>query len=154
VNQNRRLYRCRHDRRIAGVASGVAEFFDLDPTVVRVVWFFSIFFGGLGIFVYIAMALIVPLEPLGDVPASEGSVPAEAGADPAAVAYAGHRHAPRQPGRWSLFFGYGLILLGAIALVDALLPAWESWRYLGPAFLIGIGALLVAGALRREPTES
>ena len=53
-----------------------------------------------------------------------------------------------------MFFGYGLILLGAIALVDALLPAWESWRYLGPAFLIGIGALLVAGALRREPTES
>ena len=101
MNQNRRLYRCRHDRRIAGVASGVAEFFDLDPTVVRVVWFFSIFFGGLGIFVYIAMALIVPLEPLGDVPASEGSVPAEAGADPAAVAYAGHRRGSPAAGRCS-----------------------------------------------------
>jgi phage shock protein PspC (stress-responsive transcriptional regulator) len=151
VNQNRRLYRCRHDRRIAGVASGVAEFFDLDPTVVRVVWFLSIFFGGLGLLLYIAMALIVPLEPMTDVSPAEA---AGAGADPVAIGTAGHRHAPRQPGRWSLFFGYALILLGGIALVDALAPAWESWRYLWPAFIIGIGAFLVAGALRKEPTES
>jgi phage shock protein C len=151
VNQNHRLYRCRHDRKIAGVASGVAEYFDLDPTVVRVAWFLSIFFGGLGIFVYIVMALIVPLEPMSDISATEA---AGAGADPAAIAYAGHRHAPRQPGRWSLFFGGALILLGALALVDAVLPAWESWRYLGPAFIIGLGAILVAGALRREPGES
>jgi len=151
VNQNHRLYRCRHDRKIAGVASGVAEYFDLDPTVVRVAWFLSIFFGGLGIFVYIVMALIVPLEPMSDISAAEA---AGAGADPAALADAGHRHAPRQPGRWSLFFGYALILLGGIALVDAVLPAWESWRYLGPAFVIGLGAILVAGALRREPRES
>src|SRR3989304_5158096 len=142
VNPNHRLYRCRHGRRIAGVASGVAEFFDLDPTIVRVVWFLSIFFGGLGIFVYIAMALIVPLEPMSDVTPAEA---AGEGADPAAIAPPGPPHAPRQPGRWSLFFGYALILLGAIALVDAVLPAWESWRYLGPAFLIGIGAILVAG---------
>jgi phage shock protein PspC (stress-responsive transcriptional regulator) len=151
VNQNRRLYRCRHDRRIAGVASGVAEFFDLDPTVVRVVWFLSIFFGGLGLFVYVAMALIVPLEPMTDVTPAEA---AGAGADPAAIAAAGHRHAARRSGRWSLFFGYALILLGGIALVDALAPAWESWHYLWPAFIIGIGAFLVAGALRKEPTES
>jgi phage shock protein PspC (stress-responsive transcriptional regulator) len=156
VNQNRRLYRCRHDRRVAGVASGVAEFFDLDPTVVRVAWFLSIFFGGLGIFVYIVMALIVPLEPLADVTPAEAAV---AGADPAAfgpaaVTFTSHRHTPRQPGRWSLFIGAGLILLGVLALVDVVLPAWESWRYLGPAFLIGIGALLLAGALRREPNES
>ena len=149
MNQNRRLYRCRHDRRIAGVASGVAEFFDLDPTVVRVVWFLSIFFGGLGIFVYIAMALIVPLEPLADITATDAVDP-----DGTVVSHAGHRHAPRRPGRWSMFVGYALILIGAIALVDALLPTWESWRYLGPTFVIAIGAFLVAGALRREPTES
>lgn len=153
---NRRLYRCRHDRRIAGVASGVAEFFDLDPTVVRVVWFLSIFFGGLGLFVYIAMALIVPLEPeLGGTPAEAAGADVDPAAfGPAAVGGAGHRHVPRQPGRWSLLLGYALILLGGIALVDALAPAWESWRYLWPAFIIGIGGFLVAGALRREPTDS
>jgi phage shock protein PspC (stress-responsive transcriptional regulator) len=61
---NRRsLYRCRHDRRLAGVASGLAEYFDLDVSLVRVLWVLSIFFGGLGILLYIALAIIVPLEP-------------------------------------------------------------------------------------------
>ena len=60
---NRRLYRCRHDQQIAGVASGLAEYFDLDPSLVRVLWFLSIFFGGLGLLLYIVMAIIVPLEP-------------------------------------------------------------------------------------------
>ena len=35
---NRRLYRCRHDKRLAGVASGVAEYFEVDPSLVRVFW--------------------------------------------------------------------------------------------------------------------
>ena len=61
---NRRLYRCRENRVLAGVASGVAEFFDLDPTLVRVLWFISILFGGIGLIVYIGMAIIVPIEPL------------------------------------------------------------------------------------------
>ena len=60
---NRRLYRCRHDKRIAGVASGLAEYFDLDTSLVRVLWVVSIFFGGLGLLLYVAMAIIVPLEP-------------------------------------------------------------------------------------------
>jgi phage shock protein C len=59
---NRRLYRCSHERRIAGVAAGLAEYFDLDPTLMRVLWFFSIFFtGGLAILLYLALAIIMPL---------------------------------------------------------------------------------------------
>ena len=44
---------------LAGVAAGVAEFFGLDPTLVRVLWFISILFGGLGVVIYIGLALIV-----------------------------------------------------------------------------------------------
>ena len=61
---NRRLYRCRHDKILAGVASGVAEYFDLDPSLVRILFLVSTFFGGLGFLLYIAMAIIVPLEPI------------------------------------------------------------------------------------------
>lgn len=60
----RRLYRSRRDRRLAGVAGGIGEYLEIDPTVVRILWVLSIFFGGLGIFLYIVMAFIVPLEPL------------------------------------------------------------------------------------------
>jgi phage shock protein PspC (stress-responsive transcriptional regulator) len=68
VQVNRRLYRCRDNRVLAGVASGVAEFFGLDPTLVRVLWFLSIFVGGVSLLLYIGLAIIVPLEPLRPAP--------------------------------------------------------------------------------------
>jgi phage shock protein C len=61
----RRLYRCQQDRRLAGVAGGLAEFLDLDPTLVRIVWVLSVFLGGFTIVAYIIMALVVPTEPPG-----------------------------------------------------------------------------------------
>jgi phage shock protein PspC (stress-responsive transcriptional regulator) len=146
---NRRLYRCTHDRKIAGVASGLAEYFDADPTLVRLLWFVSIFFGGLGLFLYIAMAIIVPNEPYAVTPSDTDAAPG------APVEYQGHRHATRGDGRWTTFLGLALVLFGSLALVDAFVPAWEdAYRYLVPAFIIGIGALLVASALRREPADA
>jgi phage shock protein C len=71
----KRLYRCRVDRQIAGVAGGIAEYLDVDPTLVRILWIVSIFFGGVTILLYILMAFIVPLEPVGYgyPPASPGT---------------------------------------------------------------------------------
>ncbi len=142
---NRRLYRCRHDRRIAGVAAGLAEFYGLDPTLMRVLWFLSIFVtGGLSILLYFGLVIIVPLEP---VTAEEAAVVATGG-----DAVGGHLHSSRGAGsgRGTMFLGAVLILFGALALVDALLPAWtDSWRYLWPAFLVGVGGLLIAWAVRR-----
>ena len=59
----RRLYRCRHDRQLAGVAAGMAEYFEIDPTLVRVLWLLSIVFGGITILLYIVLAFVIPLEP-------------------------------------------------------------------------------------------
>jgi phage shock protein C len=143
---NNHLYRCGHDRRIAGVASGLAEFFGLDVTLMRVLWFLSIFFtGGLSILLYLALVLIVPLEPMTDVDVAEA----------ASLGPSGHRHEPRGEGRVTTFVGLALILFGGLALIGALVPAGiEAWRYLGPAFFVGIGALLVVGAMRRESPEA
>jgi len=155
---NRRLYRCRHDRLIAGVASGVAEYFDIDPTIVRVLWIISIFFGGLGLFAYIVMAIIMPSEPEVIVagnpatadPTGEAAVPSPTGWH---TAPATHRHTVRDHGRLVTFLGLALILFGALALLDEFLPALaDGGRFLWPAFILGIGALLVAGAVRRQST--
>lgn len=140
---NRRLYRCRENRAIAGVAAGVAEYFGLDPTLVRVLWFLSIFFGGLSIVLYIGLAIIMPLEPITDHgTASHTGTETEA-----------HRHLARGSGRLTMVLGIVLILFGAFALVDIALPGWASWRQLWPLLVISIGGLLIVGSLRREQSK-
>ncbi len=59
----KKLYRSRTDRKIWGVCGGLAKYFDIDPTIVRVVAVASILCGTLGIWIYIIMAIIVPVEP-------------------------------------------------------------------------------------------
>ena len=98
---NDRLYRSRTERMVAGVAGGVAERFDLDPALVRVLWVVLIFLsGGIFLLLYIAMAVLVPETPDGvdrwaawgapGVP-GPGAVPgwgSTAGSPPAAQAFA------------------------------------------------------------------
>ena len=59
----RRLYRSRTDRMIWGVCGGLAKYFDVDPTIIRVLAVISIFITGFSILAYIILAVIVPLEP-------------------------------------------------------------------------------------------
>ena len=63
---NDRLYRSRSDRMLAGVAGGLADHFDLDPSLVRVLWaILAIVSGGIFLLIYVVMAIVVPDEPLG-----------------------------------------------------------------------------------------
>ena len=59
---SRKLYRSRTDRKIWGVCGGLAKYFDMDPTIVRVIFVASLLCGTLGLWVYIIMAIIVPQE--------------------------------------------------------------------------------------------
>lgn len=58
----KRLTRSLTDRRLAGVCAGIAEYFDLDPTLVRVGWVFFSLLGGSGLLAYIICAIIIPEE--------------------------------------------------------------------------------------------
>jgi phage shock protein C len=63
VNQ-RRLYRSTDDRIFAGVAGGLANYLDVDPVIVRIIWFLSVFVTGtLTFWAYVIMMIAVPLEP-------------------------------------------------------------------------------------------
>lgn len=59
----RRLYRSRTDRSIAGVCGGIAEFFGADPTLVRILTLLLLLFGGVSIWLYIVLWIVVPEEP-------------------------------------------------------------------------------------------
>jgi phage shock protein C len=198
---NGRLYRSRDERVIAGVAGGIADYLDVDPSLVRVVWvILALFSGGAFLLVYIVMALVVPEEPwpgtwvagatapptpppAGDpnAPAAasiETSTSAEATATPSATpgapidwqaqreqwraqraAWREKRRADRAARRVSggdasgagLIFGLILVAVGLIFLVPILIPAFDVGRF-WPLILVGLGALLVLGAMRpRSP---
>lgn len=61
--ETRKLYRSRTDRSIAGICGGLADFFHVDATVMRLLMLFLIIFGGLSIWAYIILWIIIPEQP-------------------------------------------------------------------------------------------
>ena len=51
------------DRKIAGVAAGVADFFGLDVTLVRIAWVLAVVFGGFGVLAYVILWIVLPEGP-------------------------------------------------------------------------------------------
>lgn len=60
----KRLYRSRQDRKIAGVCGGLADYFEIDPTWMRLLFLLLFVFGGSSFLVYLIMWIVMPLEPL------------------------------------------------------------------------------------------
>ena len=60
----KRLYRSRTERMIAGVCGGLADYFDVDPTLIRLAFVLLVLAGSAGFWLYVVMALIVPEEPV------------------------------------------------------------------------------------------
>lgn len=58
----KRLYRSEDDRMIAGVCAGLAEYIDIDPTIVRLLFVLGLFVGGATFWAYLVMMMVVPEE--------------------------------------------------------------------------------------------
>lgn len=61
--QIKRLYRSGKEKVLGGVCGGVAEYFNIDPIIIRLLWILSIFLWGLGIIFYIIAWIIIPKNP-------------------------------------------------------------------------------------------
>ena len=175
---NRRLYRSPDDRVLAGVAGGMAETYDFDPSLVRVGWALLILVtGGLFLLLYIVMALIVPLRPYGMAPWSANQMPpmpdqapgpngtpvAPAGTPDASGAMPGpgpmssapdwHYRRHRHDGSGAIVIGLVLIVAGAYFLARQYIPAF-NWSLIWPILIIGGGLLLILFAFGRTRSNS
>ena len=56
----KKLYRSNTNKKLCGVCGGLAEFFNIDPTIVRLIWALITLFAGAGLLAYIVCALIIP----------------------------------------------------------------------------------------------
>lgn len=63
----KKLYRSREDKMLAGVCGGIAEYFNMDSTIVRILMVLISLGGGTGILIYIALAIIMPERPYGRI---------------------------------------------------------------------------------------
>ncbi|MEO6206437.1 MAG: PspC domain-containing protein [Candidatus Limnocylindrales bacterium] len=178
---NERLYRSREDRMLAGVAGGLADLWDADPSLVRIIWaLLVVFTGGLALVVYIVMAIVVPdgdpyVRPMpGAVPpadpldaaspptasapvaASGWTAPSATDADrtPRRAARAGRnaRRGSRDGAPGALIVGALLVLLGTFFLAREFLPEIDfDWFW--PLVLVVIGIVVVVSALGRGPGD-
>lgn len=60
---NKRLYRSSTDRILGGVCGGIGEFFNIDPTLIRLGWVLFCAMGGSGVLAYVIAAIIIPDQP-------------------------------------------------------------------------------------------
>lgn len=70
----KRLMRSSRDKKIGGVCGGLAEYFDVDPTIIRVVWLLAIFLGGTGLLAYLVLWIVLPVAPMYPATSVSGTV--------------------------------------------------------------------------------
>jgi len=159
-----RLYRSSDDRVLAGVAGGIAEHWDADPSLVRIVWVLAaIFTGGLALIVYIVMAIVVPERPFAMPGAPVAAAPvAGAPVDPATgrpMTRAEIRAARRAARRARRGSGDGRVVVTIVGLFLVLLGVWFLFReylpridfgWFWPMIVIGLGAVLILSAVGRR----
>ena len=59
----KKLYRSNNDKMLCGVCAGIAEYFGVDPTLVRLLFVLFTVLGGAGVLLYIIAAIVIPKEP-------------------------------------------------------------------------------------------
>lgn len=136
----KRVYRSRTERMISGVCGGIAEYFNIDPTLVRLAFVLLIFANGIGLILYVIAAIIIPLNPTA-VPSRGPPVKIPIAGSAASVIV--------------LVIGVLILLLGVASLISLYAgAAWSPWSILGfvgqvfwPLSLIAVGIIVLFVAL-------
>ncbi|MDI3518623.1 MAG: phage shock protein [Caldanaerobacter sp.] len=125
----KRLYRSREQRIFGGVCGGIAEYFNVDVTLVRLICLVTVIFGGGGLLFYLIAWIIIPENPYqtGKAVDKTKSEMGEVGSEKEI-----------KDNRANEVLGWGLIILGLLILLPKLFP-FVSFRMLWPIVLIGLG---------------
>ncbi len=124
-----RLYRSVRDRKIAGVAGGIAEYLEIDSAIVRLIWLLAILFGGAGFLAYLIAWIVIPEEKTfaGGVNTMEETTPVAPG---------------KELSGGLKLLGVLLVIFGALFLLKEIIPFWLI-RYFWPLAMIGFGIFLL-----------
>ncbi len=138
----KKLYRSRKEKMIGGVAGGLAEYFEIDPTLVRIIFIVSLFLGGSGILAYIILWIVVP-EELYVTSTNESKEKADNQNVKDDAKY--EEAYEEQRGRRRNVLGAILIIIGVMFLADNLIPRFHFGDY-WPLILIILGVVVLINA--------
>ena len=168
--ESKRLYRSQTDRKFAGVAGGLAEYFVMDPLLIRLAFVILFFAGGGGFLIYIVLWIVTPENPVRIMPSmnqpaqdyqtsnqdSSGFTTDASGntseSPKTETSFTASPPVPqtRERNKGSLIGGLVLITLGALFLADELIPQ-VNFGDLWPIILIVIGVgLLINAVVKRN----
>lgn len=124
----RQLLRSESNKVIGGVCGGLGDYFDVDPTLVRIIAVLLFFASGFGVLAYIVGWIIIPKAQLSDQAFGEGEASTVA---------------KKQYGSWNRYLpGFILIAIGIFLLIRENIY-WFDWGEFWPVMLIGLGLVLI-----------
>ena len=153
MEKNKRLYRSAKSKVFGGVAGGIAEYFDIDPIIIRLLFVVIAFAGGGGAIVYLILWIALPLEPLtansfnmnmgpGE-PSGAGNPGGQTATDYSAAASNPFYIPVKHENRNGLIGGIVLISLGLIFLANRFIPNIH-FSDIWPLVLVVLGGVLIA----------
>jgi len=145
----RKIYRSRTDRLIFGVCGGIAEYYNIETLWVRVVFIFLGITGAIGFIIYVALALLMPLDPSTVENNNDRThVTADQVRD-RVKGLAEELRADRKIGRRRNLLGLIIVIIGLIAFLNELFPKfWIGWKVLWPVIIILIGLSFIDNVRR------
>jgi len=154
----KKLYRSVTDKMLGGVCGGLAEYFSIDPVLVRLIFVLAVIFGGSGILAYIILWIIIPqkpfiITPFNTNPPSSDSQPSgeEKKSENPEFNMSAMNINKSQSNR-SIYAGAFLILLGGIFLLDNFVPHFHFGDF-WPLILIGLGFAIILNARNNTVNE-
>lgn len=147
----KKMYRKTDDCIIAGVCGGLADYFEIDETLVRIIFLILTIGGGSGILLYLVLWLVIPKEGKENKNVNWEENVKEFADDVSNKAKTVAKEFKKEikvekiktEKRQGSFFGLLLILWGGILLIDRLAPMLIRWDYVWPGILIFLGGYLM-----------
>ena len=147
--ETKKLYRSRTNRVIGGVCGGLADYFDIDSTIVRIVAVIIAIWGGVGVFAYIIGLIVIPEEPVkGNKKMTDKNKKDNFSEKVETAAQQVKDELKKDPAKGQWIGGLILITLGSLFLVNQFIPALDFGK-IWPVILIVIGAYVIANNARR-----
>jgi phage shock protein C len=155
----KKLYRSVTDKMLGGVCGGLAEYFAIDPVIVRLVFVLAVVFGGSGIFAYIILWIIIPQKPYIITPFNYEQTKQESNSEQNNdekkndnTSFNMNMPNEKTHNNRSIYAGAFLIFLGGIFLLDNFVPHFHFGDF-WPLVLIALGFAIILNSRNKSVNE-